>query len=82
MGGRILFWLLLALAAYVGYRWWRIQQQPKEVRGADERAQVEAMVRCDLCGLNVPQSEAVGAAGRWYCCEAHRSRAAGGKGEG
>jgi hypothetical protein len=37
------------------------------------------MVRCESCGLNLPQSEALpgtdAAAGRWYCCEAHRREA-------
>lgn len=80
--GRILFWLLLALAAYIGYRWLRVKQQPREVRGAGGPDRVETMVRCDVCGLNLPQSEAIGAADRWYCSEEHRSRAARGSGEG
>jgi uncharacterized protein len=74
--GRILFWLLVALAAYIGYRWWRIKQQAAAVRGAAGPAKVESMVRCDVCGLNLPQSEAIGAANRWYCSEEHRRRAA------
>ncbi len=70
---RILFWLLLALAAYIGYRWWRIKQQATAAGGGPQRAKVETMVRCDACGLNVPQSEAIAAGGRWYCCEEHRA---------
>ena len=35
------------------------------------------MVRCAQCGLHVPAAEALGADGRWYCCEAHRTAGAG-----
>jgi uncharacterized protein len=69
--GRILFWLLIAVAAYLGYRWWRIKHSALS-RDERERPQVETMVRCEVCGLNLPQSEAIGADGRWYCGEEHR----------
>lgn len=72
--GRILFWLLLAAAAYLGYRWWRIKQQVI-TRAAADRSSVETMVRCEVCGLALPQSEALGGADRWYCGEEHRRQA-------
>lgn len=78
--GRIVFFLLLALAVYVGYRWWRAQRQAAARRAVDPTDAVERMVRCEVCGLNLPQSEALreddaaaaGAVVRWYCGEAHR----------
>jgi uncharacterized protein len=70
--GRLFFWLLLALAAYVGYRWWRVKQHAAVERDAPVQPQVESMVRCAVCGLNLPQSEAMQARGRWYCGEEHR----------
>ncbi len=70
--GRILFWLLFALAAYMGYRWWRIRQHAEAVRDSSGRVKVESMVRCEVCGLNLPQSDAVAAGGHWYCGEEHR----------
>lgn len=33
---------------------------------------VEDMVRCQVCGVNLPRSEALLSNGRIYCCEAHR----------
>ena len=70
--GRIFFWLLLALAAYIGLRWWQGKGRQGVKHDAAEQQKVEAMVRCEVCGLNLPQSEAVGASGRWYCGEEHR----------
>ncbi len=71
--GRILFFVLLGVGLYVAFRIWRVGQR----RGTDgamgkPTAAGEAMVRCDYCGLNVPKSEALDAAGRWYCSDAHR----------
>lgn len=76
--GRILFFILLALAVYVGWRLMRakrpggVHETPGRTRGP------EPMVRCDACGLNLPQSEALAAPGsnpqRWYCCEEHRKQ--------
>lgn len=79
--GRILFFVLLALAAYIGYRWWRIRQfgggaSSSGARGARAGGETEAMVRCEACGLNLPKSDALaapdGGGRRWYCCEEHR----------
>jgi hypothetical protein len=79
--GRILFFVLLGIVAYVFYRWWRVSQRIGEQRdrtpgAADGRA--ERMVRCEVCGLNLPQSEALGAGERWFCSEEHRRRMSGG----
>lgn len=57
--GRIFFFLLLALAVYVGYRWWLAQRQAAARRAMDDAGTVERMVRCEVCGLNLPQSEAL-----------------------
>lgn len=78
--GRILFFVLLGIVAYIAYRWWRVSQGGGAQGGARRAggARSEAMVRCDVCGLNLPQSEALGAGERWFCCEEHRRRASGG----
>lgn len=33
---------------------------------------VEDMVRCRVCGVNLPRSEAILSRGRIYCCDEHR----------
>jgi hypothetical protein len=77
--GRILFFLLLALAIYVGWRLLRSQRPGGAGGGSGPARGPEAMVRCEVCGLNVPQSEALAAPGstpqRWFCCEQHRRQA-------
>jgi uncharacterized protein len=32
----------------------------------------EDMVRCQVCGVNLPRSEAMMSHGRFYCCDQHR----------
>ncbi len=34
----------------------------------------EDMVRCQVCGVNLPRSEALLSQGRIYCCEEHRRK--------
>ncbi|HXF45405.1 MAG TPA: PP0621 family protein [Burkholderiaceae bacterium] len=72
--GRILFWVLLGLAVYALWRWFAIKQRAR-ARTQERSSTGEAMVSCDVCRLNVPQSEALSANGRWYCCDEHRRRA-------
>lgn len=42
--------------------------------GGTPAAGTARMVACARCGTHVPESEAVRADGRAYCCEEHRSR--------
>ncbi len=37
-----------------------------------KKTKVEDMVRCRVCGVNLPRSEAILARGRFYCCDEHR----------
>ena len=71
--GRILFFVLLAVGLYVAVRLWGRSRRTGDETGSSRRAvKGEEMVRCDHCGLNVPESEALRDAGRWYCSDAHR----------
>lgn len=72
--GRILFFLLLALAAYVAWQWLRrsaLRGPPGQTRAP---ATPQAMVSCAHCGLHVPQADALPADERFFCCEDHRRR--------
>lgn len=44
----------------------------KRVEAPRERRKVEDMVRCRVCGVNLPRSEALLSRGRIYCCDEHR----------
>jgi uncharacterized protein len=72
--GRILFFVLLGIGLWLAWRWWTVSAKNAARRGAERRADGENMVRCDVCGLNLPQSEALPLQQRWFCCEEHRQR--------
>lgn len=74
--GRILFFVLLGIAAYVAWRWVRLQQSRPQDGAARPPAApaAEPMVRCAQCGVHLPRSEAITTAGQLYCCEEHRQR--------
>lgn len=46
----------------------RDEHPPADKGGAED------MVRCQVCGVNLPRSEALMNRGRFYCCEQHRSK--------
>lgn len=45
-------------------------------RDAEDKPEnrVEDMVRCRVCGVNLPRSEAILSQERIYCCDEHRRR--------
>ena len=69
---RLLLWIVLGLIAYVVAKRW-VSGGLRRTHGADRPT--EAMVSCAVCGLNVPQSEALAREGRWYCSSEHLERA-------
>ena len=78
--GRVLFWVLLGRAVYVAWRWWNVKRQLADRSRGGEPGSAsgpEPMVPCDVCGLNVPRSEAHAGNGRWYCSDDHRQRCVG-----
>lgn len=67
-----LFRLLILLAiAWLAYRlfrgWQRTLQQPK----AKPHKRVETVVRCHICQLHIPETEALEKNGRYYCSQQH-----------
>lgn len=81
MFGRLLVWILVAIAA-----WWILrprrrvkppQDAAREPAAAARAASApETMVDCATCGLHFPASEAVRDGARTFCCTAHRDAAA------
>lgn len=68
-------YLVLFAVLYIAYLVWRhnrIADQRRDVpRGTP--AAPQAMVSCPVCGLHLPQPDAVrGADGRFYCSNEHR----------
>jgi len=71
--GRILFFVLLAVAAYVAWVWFR-RSALRDSRPSPGTETPQAMVGCAHCGLHLPRHEALPAGERFYCCEEHRQR--------
>ena len=68
--GRILFFVLLAIAVYLFWR--SLQRQQRGPAEKADRAVPQAMVSCATCGLHVPRQEALLLGDRYFCCEEHR----------
>ncbi len=74
--GRLLIWVLLGMIVYALMRGrMRIGSRRAGGRPPHGAKVSEPMVRCQACGLNVPQSEALAREGRWFCSREHLERA-------
>jgi uncharacterized protein len=70
----LLILVLLAILWIFGWlRWPRAQRKPPPAAH-----HAEIMVACACCQTHIPQSEAVRAADKYYCCDAHRQQDAAG----
>jgi uncharacterized protein len=72
--GRILFFVLLAVAAYVAWQWLRRSSMRDTARDSQRPAVPQAMVSCAHCGLHLPRQDALPAGERYYCSDEHRQR--------
>lgn len=68
---KILFVIVVTIALVL---WFKHMGRPKRDLDAKKKPEVEDMVRCQVCGVNMPRSEAILSQGRIYCCEEHRRR--------
>jgi uncharacterized protein len=50
----------------------RLLNPPSPKGRAQKPKQIETFVACHKCGLHIPQQEAIGKDGRYYCSESHR----------
>lgn len=62
----------IALVYLVLKRYVRSLQQPAQPPQARQAGQSEDMVRCAVCGVNTPRSEAIFSGGDYFCCDEHR----------
>ena len=62
--------LLIILGIYLVRR--MASRRGEELERPPEKRAVEDMVRCKMCGVNLPRSEAILSKGRFYCCDEHR----------
>jgi uncharacterized protein len=69
--GRILFFLLLAVAIYLLWRSFQKRATGTRAEGAADGVP-QAMVSCATCGLHLPRQEALPLGDRFFCCEEHR----------
>ncbi len=66
-------WLLvIGLVVLVVLLMNKVGRQRAVPRQPEAEPKVEDMVRCHVCGVNLPRSEAILSRGRFYCGEEHR----------
>lgn len=88
--GKVLTWVLIGLVLWAAWRLVVISQRraerarrdaPPAAQGGDARAEPgrvappETMVRCAVCGVHLPGTEARWAGGRTFCGDEHRDQA-------
>lgn len=61
----------IALLYLVLKSYFRNLQQPTQVSQAQQPSLGEDMVRCVVCGVNTPRSEAIHSGGDYFCCNDH-----------
>lgn len=65
-----LFRLVILIALIAAAIWlWRRLKRPAP--GAAKGPAATPMVRCEQCGVHVPEGQALRDADRWYCSAAH-----------
>jgi uncharacterized protein len=69
---RILFFVLLALAVYVAWKWMQRASVTRVSQPKPREMSAQAMVSCAHCGMHVPQSDALALDGRYFCSDEHR----------
>ena len=65
--------LLIVAFTIVVVLWFKHQAGRRDELPRSEKAP-EDMVRCAMCQVNLPRSEAILSQGKFYCCDEHRSR--------
>ena len=72
-------YLLVFLVVVVAWNIWRskrISEAPPPPPAASPLAPTEPLVHCAVCGVHLPQSEAIGFQQRYFCTQKHLAAAA------
>lgn len=70
---RLLLFILLAVVGVLVWRNFKRQlMQRQDKAGQPAAAKSERVISCAYCQVHVPESEAVGQDGRFFCCDEHR----------
>ena len=64
--------LLLIIAFTIGIVLWFKRSSRRRDELPRKEKSPEDMVRCEVCKVNLPRSEAILSQGRFYCCDEHR----------
>ena len=80
---RLVFWCLIGALLYAALRKLAGSSGTGKSSAGGQtgggQGRVEDMVRCRVCGLNLPKSEALPVGGQWACCTQHAHEAGSGK---
>jgi uncharacterized protein len=70
--GLIRFLTILFIIWLAIYFYKRLINSPGKKNRPKKTKRIETIVACHVCGLHVPQQEALERQGRYYCSAAHR----------
>jgi len=62
-----IIWLVIYIAR-------QLLQKHGQSPGKKPAMKIGTMVRCEHCGLHIPENEAINENGHYYCCEEHRKK--------
>jgi uncharacterized protein len=71
--------LIFALAAWLVFSLVKRFFNQISLSKPKQKKPVAHMVKCDECGVHIPESDAIRVDDRYYCCEEHRDQAEKGK---
>jgi uncharacterized protein len=65
--------LLLAVVIVIALLHRRWQSFKNQIRQGNRHIDAQKMVRCDYCGLHIPEQEILHVGGQNYCSQEHRA---------
>jgi uncharacterized protein len=69
--GKIILAVVFTIVVVLWFKYMGSRRKP--IEKPPKTPEAEDMVRCKVCGVNMPRSEAIKALGDYYCCDEHRN---------